>query len=116
MRKSPRNQTFEAFGEHAVLVLGAVGAGSGEVELLFVVEGFCGRAVQRPVGLPLVQLWGVLGDDNDDNEGGERRDDRGGNLKGGSPTLSIPDKVTGSWTPVLACPSSAWWEPGSWPG
>jgi hypothetical protein len=93
-----RNQTFKTFCKNTVPVVGAVGAGSGEVKILFVLEGFRGGAVQHPVGLPLVQLLGALGDDN---EGGECRGDRGGDLEGGEDRHRSADDELAELDPLV---------------
>jgi hypothetical protein len=33
-----------------------------------------------------------------------------------APEPTARDEIMRWWTPVPACPSSAWWAPGSWPG
>ena len=86
-----RNQTLEAFCQNTVPVICTIRTGSGKVEVLFMFKGFCGGAVQHPIGLPLIQLLGALGDDN---KGGKRRGDRGGHLEGGDDRYPAP---TMSW-------------------
>jgi hypothetical protein len=94
-----RDQAFETFRENTVPVIATVRASGGEVEVLLVLEGFGGRAIQHPAGLPLIQLLRSLGNDD---EGGERRGDRSGDLQCGDDRHRRADDELAELDPLVS--------------